>query len=111
MFSELTSQAETVFFGIMVGDLFGDVDPESENIDVHASVRNFAKLCETAIVEGFAKHGETVTVEWDSQNVGGSTPYGLKTRVNGEFDHDDVEFVDKITGEVWAEWNWIVYNS
>lgn len=110
MISELTSQAETVFFGIMVGDLFGDVDPDGENIDTSASVRKFAKLCETAITEGFAKHGETVTVEWDSQNVTGSTPYGLKTKVNGEFDHDDVNFVDEIIGDVWSEWDWIVYN-
>ena len=63
---------------------------------------------EQAIIKEFAKHGETVEVSWDDQDVGGVTPWGLKTRVDGETDHEDCEFVDTITGDVWMEFKWIV---
>ena len=89
---------KTVFFGIMTGDLFGN--ETTEGIDGDASVSRYAEMCEQAIIKGFAKHDETVTVEWDSQDAGGVTPWGLKTRVDGETDHKDVDFVDSITGDV-----------
>ena len=99
---------KTVFFGIMAGDLFGDVDPEAEGYDAEASLYKYAELCEQAIKAEFAKHGEVVEVSWNSQNASGVIPWGLKTRVDGETDHEDVEFVDNITGRVWQEWEWVV---
>jgi len=99
---------KTVFFGIMAGDLFGDVDPEAEGYDGQASLEKYGEMCSDAIIAGFKKHGERVTTEWESQNVGGVVPFGLKTRVDGETDHEDVDFVDNIIGEVWQSWEWVV---
>ena len=97
---------KTVFFGIMTGDLFGN-EP-TDGIDDEASVEKYGEMCIKAIAEGFAKHGEQVHVEWESQDVGGCIPWGLKTRVDGDTDHEDIEFVDSIIGDVWASWNWII---
>ena len=97
----------TVFFGIMVGDMF-DSTEEMDNIDEALSILQYAKLCEAEIICRFAKHDEIATVEWEAQNVGGSVPFGLRTKVNGVADHDDIEFVNNIFGEVWQEFEWLV---
>lgn len=92
-----------VFFGIM-GDLYGDA--ETENVDHRASLRRYAELSAEAIKREF---GEGTEVDWDIQeNVGGVTPWGLKTRVNGDTEHEDVERVDDIIGQVWQAWDWLV---
>ena len=100
--------SKEVFFGIMVGDLFGDVDPQAEGYDEQASVEKYGQMCSDAIIVDFAKHNETVSTEWESQNVGGVTPFGLKTKIDGDTDHEDVGFVDDILGEVWQSWDWVV---
>jgi hypothetical protein len=96
----------SVFFGIMVGDLFGS--ESTDGIDVDASVRKFANKCVKEIQGGFKKHGEKANVSWESQPVGGAVPQGLKTKINGDTDHADIEFVDRIIDGVWDGWDWIV---
>ena len=102
------NETKTIFFGIMIGDLFADDDGD---INHDKSVRKYAKMCEDAIVSKFAKYGEHVEVDWDSQNVGGAIPNGLRTRVDGKTSGEDVEMVDEVISDVWNEWEWIVYND
>lgn len=101
---EAEMTVKSVFFGIMVGDLFADDD---ETVDVDASVRQYAEHVEAALK---ARYGD-IAVEWDSQNATGVVPYGLKTRVNGETDHPEVEAVNILIGEVWQGWEWAVYET
>lgn len=93
---------ENVFFGIMVGDLFGHED--EDEYDVGASVEKYAELVTQKIKQEFGD----VDVDWEQQNVGGATPHGLKTRVDGDTDHKEVETVDIIAGDVWNDWEWAV---
>ena len=96
----------SVFFGIMEGDLYGDEDVDQ--IDGRASIAKYAEMV-TAAIE--AEYGSDVEVEWDSQNVGGAVPSGLKTRVNGEDDHEQTEDIDTLIAGIWQSWDWVVYND
>lgn len=97
---------KSVFFGILVGDMFADEDEET--IDVDDSIRLFAEQVEEAIKE---EYGDHVAVDWDSQNATGSIPAGLRTRVNGEDDHPDVEWIDSLISNVWQKWDWVIYTQ
>lgn len=105
----MTEKINSVFFGIMVGDLFADEDVDT--IDERASVSKYAEMVTEKIK---AVYGNDVEVDWNSQNAGGSIPFGLQTQVNGERIDDyvmghAVEAVDTLIGDVWQSWDWVVY--
>lgn len=95
-----------VFFGIMTGDLFLGEEylPEGTTIDYDASVKKYGQMCEKQIMTVFPE----AEIEWVSEDCGGAVPCNLQTTVNEDFDHENVQDIDDILGEVWETWEWLV---
>jgi hypothetical protein len=102
----MSKQTTDVFFGIMEGDLFGD-EP-TDGIDERASIEKFANKCVKEIQAGFKKRGKKANVSWAPQAACGVIPASLQTKVNGDTDHADIEFANRIIDGVWNGWDWIV---
>lgn len=92
--------------GFLQGNLFDGWDQSDiDGLDANASAARYAEMCRAAIEQSYP--GATVTVEWQA-DAGGSVPYPLRTRVDGDDGHDDVPFVDEICSRVFSGFGWLV---
>lgn len=95
-------QITSVFFGVMSADLLDSDGAKRYNEAKSAAA--FAKSVANKL--GRRYRGAEIDYRIVS-GISGSTPHSLKTRVNGETDHDEVEAVDNIIGETFAGFGWL----
>lgn len=84
--------------------LFGNTDPEKENIDVGASIDKLADMVLKKLTADFPE--AKIEIETIPQTV-------ARTKINGswaEWDEfqDERETIDQIIADIWETWDWIV---
>ena len=80
--------------------LFGDVDPEAENIDVSASMDQYNEMVKSAIA-----------VEYPSSEIGVGPGERARVIVDDNADTFDALHIAGIEAGVWADWEWVVKNQ
>lgn len=92
----------SIFFGVMSADLLDSDGAKQYNEAKSAAA--FAEGVTAALRKRYKRAQITYNIV---SGISGATPRNLKTRVNGETDHDEVEAVDNIIGETFAGFGWL----
>lgn len=77
--------------------LFGDVDPETEKINVDASIDQYNSMVEAAVLQEYP--GSQVSVKCTSR---------ARVTIDGDPDSYDALHIQDVEAGIWSDWEWIV---
>lgn len=88
--------------------LEGNLYAETKGIDVGASTRKYADLCQREIEEAFP--GADVTVDYE-EGAEGVPPRTYVTAPGDGYvdDREEPESVDNICSRIWEQMDWLIY--
>jgi len=96
----------SIRYGFHAADLFeGWQDEDPEKYDEQASAEKYARQVEDKLHEAYP--GAEVEVVYDF-GASGVLPDSLRTEVNGQNDHDEVNTVEHLAGLVYQDFEWCV---
>lgn len=93
-----------IFYGFHAQNLIDGAE-NADTIDLKASAKKYADQIREALTKNYP--GAKIKIAYNLDTTG-ELPYLMRTKVNGETDHDEVQVIGGIANSVYEDFKWIV---